>query len=158
MTPGVNMVDFNDRLRTQIAQWEYDLPAGFQLKIITDQGEVVNQVISKMISTLLETILVVTAVTVIALGLRAGSLVGLAVPITGIMTLVVLRVLGVELNEVSIASFIIALGILVDNPMVIVEDISKRINQGESGKSAALHAGKTLGTPMLIASLTVILA
>ena len=42
--------------------------------------------------------------------------------------------------------------------MVIVEDISKRINQGESGKSAALHAGKTLGTPMLIASLTVILA
>jgi len=158
MTPGVNMVDFNDRLRTQIAKWEHDLPAGFQLKIITDQGEVVNQVISKMISTLLETILVVTVVTVIALGLRAGSLVGLAVPITGIMTLVVLRVLGVELNEVSIAAFIIALGILVDNPMVIVEDISKRINQGESGKSAALHAGKTLGTPMLIASLTVILA
>ncbi|EKO3680845.1 efflux RND transporter permease subunit [Vibrio metschnikovii] len=158
MTPGVNMVDFNDRLRTQIAKWEHDLPAGFQLKIITDQGEVVNQVISKMISTLLETILVVTVVTVIALGLRAGSLVGLAVPITGIMTLVVLRVLGVELNEVSIASFIIALGILVDNPMVIVEDISKRINQGESGKSAALQAGKTLGTPMLIASLTVILA
>lgn len=158
MTPGVNMVDFNDRLRTQIAQWEYDLPAGFQLKIITDQGEVVSRVISSMISTLLQTILVVTAVTVIALGIRAGSLVGLAVPITGIMTLVVLRVLGVELNEVSIASFIIALGILVDNPMVIVEDISKRINQGESGKSAALHAGKTLGTPMLIASLTVILA
>lgn len=158
MTPGVNMVDFNSRLRTQIQQWQDDLPAGFQLKIITDQGEVVDQVISKMISTLLETILVVTVVTVVALGIRAGSMVGLAVPITGIMTLVILRVLGVELNEVSIASFIIALGILVDNPMVIVEDISKRINQGESGKSAALEAGKTLGAPMLIASLTVILA
>lgn len=158
MTSGVNMVDFNERLRNQIQQWESNLPAGFQLKIITDQGEVVDRVISEMISTLLQTILVVTAVTVIALGIRAGSIVGLAVPITGIITLVVLRVIGVELNEVSIASFIIALGILVDNPMVIVEDVSKRINQGEPVRSAALQAGKTLGTPMLIASLTVILA
>uniref|UniRef100_A0A486XU72 Acriflavin resistance protein n=1 Tax=Rheinheimera sp. BAL341 TaxID=1708203 RepID=A0A486XU72_9GAMM len=158
MLPGFNMVDFNKRLRNQIKLWEKDLPAGFQLNIITDQGEVVDQVISGMISTLLQTILVVTAVTVIALGISTGSLVGLAVPITGVMSLVVLRVIGVELNQVSIASFIIALGILVDNPMVIAEDISKRVNLGEGRESAALQAGKTLGPPMLIASLTVILA
>jgi len=158
MTPGVNMVDFNEQLRKKILQWENNLPAGFQLKIITDQGEVVDQVISKMTSTLLETILVVTAVAVFALGVRAGSLVGLAVPITCVMSLVVLRAMGVELNQVSIASFIIALGILVDNPMVIVENISKRVQQGESRRSASLQAGENLGTPMLIASLTVFLA
>lgn len=158
MAPGINMVDFNKTLRNQIKFWENDLPAGFKLSVVTDQGEVVDQVISGMISTLLQTILVVTAVTVIALGIRTGSLVGLAVPVTGIMSLVVLRVIGVELNQVSIASFIIALGILVDNPMVIAEDISKRVNQGEARDSAALQAGKTLGPPMLIASLTVILA
>lgn len=158
MSPGLNMVDFNERLRQQLSNWEKTLPVGFELKTITDQGEVVERVISSMISTLLQTILVVTVVTVIALGIRAGSLVGLAVPITGVITLVVLRVIGVELNEVSIASFIIALGILVDNPMVIVEDISKRVNQGESKKAAALESGNTLSVPILIASLTVILA
>jgi len=158
MAPGINMVDFNERLRSQLSQWEKDLPAGYQMKTITDQGKVVDHVISTMISTLLETIFVVTVVTVIALGFRAGSLVALAVPTTGVITLVFLRVLDIELNEVSIASFIIALGILVDNPMVIVEDISKRVAQGEDRWSAALLAGKTLGTPILIASLTVILA
>jgi len=158
MTPGTNMVDFNERLRDRLEQWQADLPVDYQLKTITDQGLVVDRVISKMISTLLETIFVVSAVTILALGFRAGSLVGLAVPVTGVMTLVVLRIVGVELNEVSIASFIIALGILVDNPMVIVEDISKRISQGEDKRTAALAAGNTLGTPILIASLTVILA
>ena len=158
MAPGLNMVDFNKQLRRKLDEWGSELPVGYQMKTITDQGKVVDQVISKMISTLLETILVVTIVTVLALGLRAGSLVALAVPVTGVITLVFLRIFGVELNEVSIASFIIALGILVDNPMVIVEDISKRVAQGEERESAALSAGKTLGTPILIASLTVILA
>lgn len=158
MAPGINMVDFNEQLRTRLAEWEGDLPVGYQMKTVTDQGKVVDHVISKMISTLMETIVVVTIVTIIALGFRAGSLVALAVPVTGVITLVFLRVIDVELNEVSIASFIIALGILVDNPMVMVEDISKRVAQGESRRSSALMAGKTLGTPILIASLTVILA
>ncbi|MBS3669995.1 efflux RND transporter permease subunit [Vreelandella boliviensis] len=158
MAPGLNMVDFNSELRSHLTRWESELPVGYHMKTITDQGMVVDHVISNMISTLLETILVVTVVTVLALGFRAGSLVALAVPITGVITLVFLRVLNVELNEVSIASFIIALGILVDNPMVIVEDITKRVAHGENRNSAALFAGKTLATPILIASLTVILA
>ena len=158
MAHGLNMVDFNEQLRVKLSQWKRELPVGYQMKTITDQGKVVDQVISKMISTLLETILVVAIVTVLALGIRAGSLVALAVPLTGVITLVFLRIFGVELNQVSIASFIIALGILVDNSMVIVEDISKRVIHGQEKEAAALSAGKTLGVPMLIASLTVILA
>lgn len=158
MRQGLNMIEFTKGLNKHISQWEEHLPDNFLLEVVTDQGKVVDRVISNMFSTLLQTIVVVIVVTMVALGFRAGSIVGVAVPVTGLITLVILRVIGMELSEVSIASFIIALGILVNNPMVIVEDIVRRVQSDEQPESAASRAGKTLATPILISTLTVILA
>lgn len=158
MRQGLNMIEFTKGLNQHIALWEQQLPDDFMLEVVTDQGKVVDRVISNMFSTLLQTIVVVIVVTMVALGFRAGSMVGIAVPVTGLITLVILRVIGMELSEVSIASFIIALGILVNNPMVIVEDIVRRVQANEKPETAASRAGKTLATPILISTLTVILA
>lgn len=158
MAPGRNMITFNQGLRNHLLTLEQTLPIGFSTTIITDQGKVVDRVIDKMMNILMETIAVVMLVTVAALGLRAGSIVGVSVPITMLTSLAILRPLGVELNQVSTAAFIIALGILVDNANVIVDDTVRRMGLGAPRREAALTAGTKLALPLLISTLTVILA
>ena len=158
MVEGRSVVAFMQDLRTRLETLERTLPAGFRLTLITDQGDIVDHVVGTMTGNLYQTIGVVLLVTIAALGLRAGAIVGAAVPLTMLTSIIVLRALGVELNQVSIAAFIISLGILVNNANVVVDDAQARIMAGEPPRSAALAAANTLATPLLIGTATTVLA
>ncbi|MGD9220481.1 MAG: efflux RND transporter permease subunit, partial [Desulfobacterales bacterium] len=92
------------------------------------------------------------------LGVRTGLIVGSFVPMTMLLGLISMRFFGIELERVSIASSIIALGMLVDNGIVIAEDIRSRLERGEERNAACLATGKTLAIPLLTSSLTTIFA
>lgn len=158
MRSGLNVLSFADRLDTAIAEVAADLPAGMMLTTITDQSEVVATDLAKVGQTFLETVAVVMLVVVLFLGWRAGLVTGVIVPLTVMGTLIIMRVLGIELHMVSIAAIIISLGLFVDNGIVVVEDYQRRLSLGEAPRAAAIAAGQTMTAPLLTSSLAIILA
>ncbi|MEX5571662.1 efflux RND transporter permease subunit [Pseudomonas lijiangensis] len=158
MKPGLNIEAFGAQLRSRLEQLEAQLPAGFELHIVTFQSDVVHHEMSKMNHVMMETVVIVMAVVMLFLGWRTGLVVGAIVPLTILGTLIVMRALGVELQTVSIAAIILALGLLVDNGIVIAEDIERRLEAGESRRQACEDAGRTLMIPLLTSSLVIVLA
>ncbi|MBP7702255.1 MAG: efflux RND transporter permease subunit [Phenylobacterium sp.] len=158
MQRGLNVIELADRLETRVEAINAELPAGMKLGLVTDQAQVVEHDLLKVGKIFLETVVIVVGVVVMFLGWRAGLVTGVIVPLTVLGTLVLMRVLGIELHQISIAAVIIALGIFVDNGIVVVEDYQRRLQLGEDRLTAATEAGRTMAGPLLISSLAIILA
>ncbi|MDK8265775.1 efflux RND transporter permease subunit [Pseudomonas oryzihabitans] len=158
MTPGRNVEAFGAALHDRLEELATTLPTGFALHRVTFQAEVVHHAMARMQHVLMETMVIVMAVVMLFLGWRLGLIVGAIVPLTVLATLLVMRALGIELQTVSIAALILALGLLVDNGIVIAEDIERRLRAGEERRAACAAAGRTLAIPLLTSSLVIILA
>lgn len=158
MAAGQNIQQFGAALRSRLAQLEQQLPLGFATHVVTFQADVVAQQMSKMKHVMIETVVIVMAVVMLFLGWRTGLVVGAIVPLTILGTLIAMRLLGVELQTVSMAAIILALGLLVDNGIVIAEDIERRLHAGEVRRQACVEAGRTLAIPLLTSSLVIVLA
>lgn len=158
MASGYNMAKFGAGLRAKIDQASSQLPAGFTAHIVTFQPDVVEREMGKMHHVMGETIVIVMAVVMLFLGWRTGLIVGAIVPLTILGALIIMRLVNAELQTVSIAAIILALGLLVDNGIVIAEDIEQRLAAGEERHHACEMAGKTLAVPLLTSSLAIILA
>ena len=92
------------------------------------------------------------------LGWRTGLIVGAMVPLTMLLTLLVMRYMGIELERMSLASLIISLGLLVDNGIVMAEEIGRRLSVGKERLSAVIETGRDMSMPLLASSLTTIFA
>ncbi|WP_163021740.1 efflux RND transporter permease subunit, partial [Pseudomonas viridiflava] len=158
MQSGLNVQAFGTSLRARLGELEQQLPAGFALHIVTFQADVVQNEMSKMYHVMGETVVIVMCVVMLFLGWRTGLVVGAIVPLTILTTLIVMRSLGIELQTVSIAAIILALGLLVDNGIVIAEVIERRLHAGEARWQACEDAGRTLAIPLLTSSLVIVLA
>ncbi|KTT35104.1 acriflavin resistance protein [Pseudomonas oryzihabitans] len=158
MLPGRSVEAFGEALHARLKELQGTLPSGFALHRVTFQPEVVHHAMDRMQHVLLETMAIVMAVVMLFLGWRLGLIVGTIVPLTVLATLLVMRALGIELQTVSIAALILALGLLVDNGIVIAEDIERRLRAGEGRRAACEAAGRTLAVPLLTSSLVIILA
>ncbi|MBP1147915.1 multidrug efflux pump subunit AcrB [Pseudomonas sp. PvP027] len=158
MQPGLNVQTFGAALRQRLGELEQQLPTGFTLHVVTFQSSVVEHEMSKMYHVMAETVVIVMCVVMLFLGWRTGLVVGVIVPLTILSTLLVMRALGIELQTVSIAAIILALGLLVDNGIVIAEDIERRLHAGEDRRRACEEAGRTLMIPLLTSSLVIVLA
>jgi multidrug efflux pump len=158
MAPGRNIAEFGQALRHKLDETAALLPAGFEQHIVTFQADVVEREMGKMHHVMGETVVIVMAVVMLFLGWRTGLIVGAIVPLTILGALIVMRALGVELQTVSIAAIILALGLLVDNGIVIAEDIERRLGMGEDRRAACIDAGRTLALPLLTSSLVIVLA
>ena len=158
MAAGHNIGDFGERLRAKLQETERQLPAGFEQHVVTFQADVVAREMGRMHQVMGETILIVMGVVMLFLGWRTGLIVGAIVPLTILGALIAMRALGVELQTVSIAAIIMALGLLVDNGIVIAEDIERRLAAGEDRRHACIEAGRTLAVPLLTSSLVIVMA
>jgi multidrug efflux pump subunit AcrB len=158
ITPGVNSVDFGQRLTRKLKDLESYLPIGYGLEYATFQPDLVEVAVAGGLSNVYQTLVIVLVVVMLFLGVRTGLIVGSFVPMTMLLGLISMRFFAIELERVSIASSIIALGMLVDNGIVIAEDIRSRLERGEERNAACLATGKTLAIPLLTSSLTTIFA
>jgi Cation/multidrug efflux pump len=155
---GVNAVEFGTRLTHRLKQIEQSLPIGYVLDYATFQPTLVERAVNGAISNLGQTLVIVTIVVILFLGVRAGLIVGAFVPVTILLALIGMSMWGVELQRMSIAATIIALGMMVDNGIVVAEGMRNRLSLGQDRKQAAIETGTTLGLPLLISTLTTILA
>ncbi|MYN44776.1 MMPL family transporter [Pseudoduganella sp. FT93W] len=158
MRSGQNIKAVGKALKERMSELEQQLPAGFSLDYVTFQPDVVAAEMGHMNQVMLETVIIVMIVVVLFLGWRAGVVVGSIVPLTILATLLLMRSLGIELHIVSMAAIIIALGLLVDNGIVIAEDVERRLAAGEERRHACVEAGRTLAIPLLASSLVIIFA
>ena len=154
---GINTVAFGEQLSRRVRELQDALPLGYVLEFATYQPELIASTIAGATNNLLQTLGIVLAVVMLFLGVRTGLIVGAFVPVTMLLAIIVMRACDVELQRVSIAALIIALGMLVDNGIVIAEDIRVRLESGADRIAAAIESGRTLAIPLLTSSLTTIL-
>lgn len=155
---GINAVEFGERLTRRLAEIEQTLPVGFVLDYASYQPTLVERAVNGAIGNLGQTLLIVLVVVVVALGLRTGLIVGSFIPMTMLLALIGMSVWNVELQRMSIATMIIALGMMVDNAIVMAESVRNRMQAGQDRKQAAVASGRELGLPLLTSTLTTILA
>ncbi|WP_286828262.1 MULTISPECIES: efflux RND transporter permease subunit [Kordiimonas] len=155
---GVNSVSFGADLTSKMHELQQKLPVGMVLEYATYQPELVEAAVNGAVSNVYQTLGIVLFVVMIFLGVRTGLIVGSIVPMAMLFALIIMRMLDVELQRISIAAMIIALGLLVDNGIVVAEDIRSRMEKGIGRKQACLDAGRTLAIPLLTSSLTTIFA
>ncbi len=157
MDAGLNVISFAQTLRQEVQQLQRALPAGMALVPITDQAQIVSRQLGQVSQVFLETTVIVMGVVVLFLGLRTGLIVGAIVPTTVLGSLVIMKLLDIELHTISIGAIIIALGLFVDNAIVVAEDMERRLALGEDRSAAAAAAGRTMFIPLLVSSLAIIL-
>jgi len=156
--PGTNSVEFGERLTKRLNELETDLPIGYVLEYATFQPDLVKVAVDGGLNNVYMTLVIVLVVVMLFLGVRTGLIVGSFVPMTMLLGMISMRFFQIEFERVSIASSIIALGMLVDNGIVIAEDIRTRLENGEEKRQACIETGRTLSIPLLTSSLTTILA
>ncbi len=161
---SVSMIDqydsarFGRDLKAKIRHLENALPIGYQMRFITFQPDDIATAVEGVTINLMQTVAIVLFVVIAFLGLRTGVIVGLMVPLTMLLAILVMRQTGIELERMSLATLIISLGLLVDNGIVMAEEISRRLSLGEERRSAVLGAARSLSMPLLTSSVTTILA
>jgi multidrug efflux pump subunit AcrB len=121
--------------RRRLDEIRSTLPAGLHADNITDQARS-SQGLKKVGQVFVETVVIVLGVVMLFLGWRSGLVTGTIVPMTVLGTVLIMNWMGIELHQISIAAIIIALGIFVDNGIVVVEDYQRRIAEGEDAPSA----------------------
>jgi multidrug efflux pump subunit AcrB len=134
------------------------LPADVRLTVTRDYGDTAAEKSNELMQHLLLATISVTLLVALALGLRAALIVGVAVPVTLALTLLVYYLLGYTLNRVTLFALIFSIGILVDDAIVVVENIHRRLIGHEFPRHAAIAAVDEVGNPTILATFTVIAA
>lgn len=151
---GANVVQLGEQVDVVMQQWEEKLPVGLEISRLSSLDTYVDNSIVNFISNLLQSIAIVLLVMLIFLGFRTGFIIASLVPIVTITTLMVMGLINVGLNQVTLAALIMALGMMVDNAIVVSESIMVKMEQGVSAKKAAIDSCSELFTPLLISTLT----
>ena len=155
---GTNNIAFGEQLTRLLDRAEQELPIGYVLDYATFQPDLIETAVQSAVSNVYQTLAIVLAVVMVFLGLRTGLIVGSFVPLTMLLGIVAMSFAGVELQRMSIAAMIIALGLLVDNGIVVAEEIRVRMERGADRVQAASDAVASLAVPLLTSSLTTIFA
>lgn len=155
---GTNNLEFGTRLTALLKDIEGELPIGYVLEYATFQPDLIEEAVQGAVSNVYQTLVIVLVVVMVFLGLRTGLIVGFFVPLTMLLGIILMRYFEIELQRMSIAAMIIALGLLVDNGIVVAEDIRVRLERGVDRMRAAAEAGGSLAVPLLTSSLTTIFA
>ena len=158
MQPDQDVVQLGKTLKAATNEYQATLPIGYVLDFATFQADQVGVAVNSALSNVGQTFVVVAALVVLFLGLRAGLVAAMIVPFAVMFSLVGMRVFGIALEQVSIAAIIIALGLLVDNGVVIVEDVVSQIGRGVPAREAALASGGQYAFPLLVSSVTTVAA
>ncbi|MBS62684.1 efflux RND transporter permease subunit [Salinisphaera sp.] len=157
MLSGNSVIDYGADVKRMIATLQQDLPAGYQLDIATFQAEQVANTVYGVTVNVLQTLAIVLAVVILFLGLRTGVIVGSIVPAVMLASLAVMGFFELSLQRMSLATLVIALGLLVDNGIVIAEDFKRRLEEGASRDDALKQTGDQMAIPLLSSTLTTIL-
>ncbi|MCK6426373.1 MAG: efflux RND transporter permease subunit [Burkholderiaceae bacterium] len=162
MAKGGDIVAMGQALRAEVQALRAELPAGIELAQIQDQPQAVTRSVGEFVKVLIEAVVVVLAVSFVSLGLHTrplridiwpGLVVGITIPLVLAITFVTMYYWGVGLHKISLGSLIIALGLLVDDAIIAVEMMVRKLEEGHDKLYAATYAYDVTSMPMLTGTL-----
>lgn len=151
---NANIIKLGEDVNLIVDQWIKKLPIGLEITRVSSLDTYIDVKVNDFISNLLQSIGIVLAVMLVFLGLRTGLVIASLIPIVTIMTLMIMGLMGMGLNQITLAALIMALGMLVDNAIVVAETIIVKMENGLNVKDSAIQACKELLMPLLISTLT----
>jgi multidrug efflux pump subunit AcrB len=155
---GGNVVTMGDALKVRMDELLADIPLGIEFGVVSVQSDAVTAAIDNFIVSLLQAVAIVIVVLLLFMGMRSGLLIGFILVVTIVGSFIFLKPMGVALERISLGALIIALGMLVDNAIVVVDGMLIRIQKGEDSKKAALTVVSKTAIPLLGATAIAILA
>ncbi|MFO7577811.1 MAG: efflux RND transporter permease subunit [Pelovirga sp.] len=155
---GANIIEVADRVFALLGEAQDLLPPGVDLAVTFNQSEDIRRMVAELENSIISGLLLVIAVLFMFLGLRNSFFVALAIPFSMLLAFAVLLFFDITLNMVVLFSLILALGMLVDNAIVIVENIYRHMQEGHSGVSAAKTAVSEVGWPVISSTATTLCA
>jgi multidrug efflux pump len=156
MRKGGDVLALGRNVERAMAEITANLPVGIEPTLIADQPVTVEHAVDEFMEALWEAVAIVLAVSLISLGLRAGAVVALSIPLVLAAVFVVMSFSGIDLQRISLGALIIALGLLVDDAMITVESMVTRLEHGDDREHAAEFAYTSTAFPMLTGTLVTV--
>ena len=151
---GANIIKLGEEVDILLNQWQEKLPIGLEAYRISSLDTYINLKISDFVNNLIQAIVIVLAVMLLFLGFRTGMVIASLIPLVTITTLLIMGFIDMGLNQITLAALIMALGMMVDNGIVVAESIIVKMEQGHDVKKAAIDSCSELIIPLLISTLT----
>jgi multidrug efflux pump len=155
--PGSNAIEIADKVRAEMADIKANMPEGIDFQIVYDTTQFVRASINAVVHTLLEAVLLVVLVVILFLQTWRASIIPLAaVPVSIVGTFAVLQVLGFSINALSLFGLVLAIGIVVDDAIVVVENVERNIEKGLSPRQATYRAMQEVSGPIIAIALVLV--
>jgi multidrug efflux pump len=156
VAPDANLLDVAERVRAVLPDIQRQLPTGLVGNIVYDSTKFITTSIDEVVATLLEALLIVTVVIFLFLGsFRAVMVPVIAMPLSLIGTFFLMQILGYSINLLTLLALVLAIGLVVDDAIIVVENVDRHMKEGKSPLEASLIAARELGNPIL--AMTVVL-
>ncbi len=153
MKAGGDILVLGEALEGEFARLQETLPAGMQLRKVSDQPAAVKTGVGEFVRVLTEAVIIVLLVSFFSLGLRTGLVVALSIPLVLAMTFATMYYLGIGLHKISLGALVLALGLMVDDAIIAVEMMAIKMEQGFDRIKAASYAWTSTAFPMLTGTL-----
>lgn len=154
----VNVVEVGERVSAKLAQLSKTLPVGIEINQIHWQSDVVDESVNAFLINFAQAVLIVLIILTLAMGWRMGIVIGTALILTILATFMLMAVFGIDLHRMSLGALIIALGMMVDNAIVVAEGYAVKVQHGLSKKEAAIQSAKAPSMALLGATIIAVMA
>jgi len=155
---GENLLNASDKIKEILEEARGQLPSDLKISLFNDQSINTRNQVANLENSIISGIILVTLILLFFLGLRNASFVGLAIPLSMLMGILILSIMGITMNIVVLFSLILALGLLVDNAIVVVENIYRYFQEGYSPWDAAKYGAAEVAMPIIASTATTLAA
>jgi len=151
---GTNVIDVSDQVRATTEAFAKDWPDGVQFSFLVDQADTTRNMFRSLEAAVLTAIALVMTVCVATLGVRPALMIGTSIPISFMIAFLVVQMLGMTINMMIMFGLVLAVGVLVDDPIVVVEYAERKLQEGVSKKEAFIMAARKMFVPVVGATFT----
>ncbi|MGD9637721.1 MAG: efflux RND transporter permease subunit [Alphaproteobacteria bacterium] len=155
---GVNIVDVGNAVEAKLEELQTIIPIGIKLSPIYEQHKVVDAAVNGFVTNLVESVIIVVAVLCLTMGWRSGVVIGIILFLTVMGTIFFMKIFGIDMERISLGALIIAMGMLVDNAIVVAEGMMVGVNHGKNSTEAASEVVKQTMVPLLGATIVAVMA
>ena len=151
---GTNVIDISDKVRATTAQFTSDWPTAIQHSFLVDQADTTKNLFRSLEAAVLTAVALVMVVCVATLGVRPALMIGTSIPISFMIAFLVVQMMGMSINMMIMFGLVLAVGVLVDDPIVVVEYAERKLQEGVSKKEAFILAARKMFVPVVSATFT----
>jgi multidrug efflux pump subunit AcrB len=157
MRSGGDILELEKNIQAEMERLHSEMPVGIEANLVADQPKVVHDAVRDFMEALAEAVAIVLAISFLSLGMRAGTVVALSIPLVLAVVFVGMQLWGIDLQRISLGALIISLGLLVDDAMITVESMVAKLEEGWDAIRSASFAYVSTAFPMLTGTLVTII-